>query len=178
MSHPLLDPAKMPHDGCLTLIGMAGAGKSTIGALLSKTLDWPQLDTDQLIESFYGAPLQTVFDALGLTEFRRTEDKIVAGLTAKRCVISTGGSVVYGANAMDNLHDHGPVIFLDAGLETIRKRIGPLDSRGLAIAPGQSFADLFQERRPLYRAQADFILNTDSLDSVQCADAVMAWLAE
>lgn len=162
---------------CVSLIGMAGAGKSTLGRMLAERLDWAHLDTDNLIEATYGQPLQQVLDGLGLAEFLRAEETVVATLMVRRTVVSTGGSVVYGPRAVERLKLLGPVVFLEVGLETFLQRVGGGEGRGLAVAPGKSFADVFHERQPLYRAAADFTLRTDEGDRKQTLERLFALIA-
>jgi len=169
-------PQKLPESACLSLIGMAGAGKTTIGQLLAQTLGWAHLDTDRLIEAYYGAPLQKIFNGLGLKSFLDAEEKIVALLAAKRCVISTGGSVIYGPNAVARLKNLGPVIYLETGLETIRDRVADAADRGLAIAPGQTIDQLYAERQPLYEAAADLLVETDDCRAASCVATILGWL--
>ncbi len=157
---------------------MAGVGKSTIGRLLARTLQWAHLDTDQLIEAFYGLSLQQVMDQLALNNFLYAEELVVGSLGTRRCVVSTGGSVVYGARAIQRLQQLGPIIFLQASLETIQKRIGNVRQRGLAIAPGQSLASLYADRQPLYTDVASFIVHTDAQNPEKCVDLIMNWLEE
>ena len=125
------------QQGAISLIGMAGAGKSTLGRMLAEKLGWAHVDTDRLIESYYGLPLQDVLDGLGLEEFLKVENSLVAMLNVRRAVISTGGSVVYGREAMERLHLLGPVVHLDISLQSFLKRVGDGSNRGLAIAPGR-----------------------------------------
>jgi len=172
-------PAALPrlwHQGAISLIGMAGAGKSTLGRMLAEKLGWAHLDTDRLIESFYGLPLQDVLDGLGLEEFLKVENRLVAMLNVRRAVISTGGSVVYGREAMERLHLLGPVVHLDISLHSFLKRVGDGGNRGLAIAPGRTREDLFLERQPLYQAAADFTVSTDSSDQHASLERLHAWL--
>jgi shikimate kinase len=163
--------------GCVSLIGMAGAGKSTLGRMLAEKLGWAHLDTDRLIESFYGLPLQEVLDGLGLEKFLEAENTLVAMLSVRRAVISTGGSVVYGREALARLHLLGPVVHLDICMGSFLKRVGDGGNRGLAIAPGRTREDLFLERQPLYTATADFTLSTDSSDHNASLERLHAWLA-
>lgn len=162
---------------CVSLIGMAGAGKSTLGRMLAERLDWASLDTDSLIEATYGMPLQQVLDGLGLDEFLRAEEALVSMLSVRRTVISTGGSVVYGPKAVERLKLLGPVVFLDIGLETFLKRVGGGEGRGLAIAPGKTREDLFAERQPLYRAAADHTIRTDEGTRQDCLERLYALVA-
>lgn len=171
-------PARLSPQGCLVLIGMAGAGKSTLGRLVAEKLGWAHLDTDRLMEAYYGLPLQELLDGLGLEKFLRAENQLVSMLGVRRAVISTGGSVVYGTEAVERLRLLGPVVFLEIGLEDFLRRVGPGDNRGLAIAPGCTKEQLFAERQPLYRAAADFTLRTDKNGHKECLERLLAWLEE
>jgi len=169
---------RLQETGCLSLIGMAGAGKSTLGRLLAEKLGWAHLDTDRLIEAYYGLPLQGLLDGLGRSAFMQAEETLVSMLGVRRAVISTGGSVIYGPAAVQRLKLLGPMVFLEISLPTFLARVGDAGDRGLAIAPGLSHADLFRERQPLYQASADFTLNTDTSDSLANLTRLLAWLAQ
>lgn len=167
---------RLPPVACVSLIGMAGAGKSTLGRLLADRLGWAHLDTDNLIEASYGLPLQQVLDNLGLEQFLRAEESLVRELYVRRTVISTGGSVVYGPAAVERLKLLGPVVFLEISLPTFLKRVVRGDNRGLAIAPGKTREELFAERQPLYRAAADFTLRTDEEGRQACLERLYSWI--
>lgn len=162
--------------GAISLIGMAGAGKSTLGRLLAEQLGWAHVDTDRLIESFYGLPLQDILDGLGLEAFLKAENTLVSLLNVRRAVVSTGGSVVYGREAMERLRLLGPVIHLDISMHSFLKRVGDGSNRGLAIAPGKTREDLYNERQPLYRAAADYTISTDHGDQQTSVERLLAWL--
>lgn len=164
------------EDCSVILIGMAGAGKSTLAPLLAEKLGWEHIDTDAVIESYYGRPLQDIVDHLGVSEFRKAEEYILSSLGVMRMVISTGGSVVYGPKAMERLKELGPVIFLRISSETCLKRIGGGENRGLAIAPGQTLEGLYAERIPLYEQYADFTVDTDRCTPEECVGQVSRWL--
>jgi len=163
---------------CVTLIGMAGAGKSTVGLVLAARLGWGHVDTDYIIEAHYGRPLQDVFDGLGREVFLRVEERLIAGLGLKRCIVSTGGSVIYGPTAIARLKELGPVIHLYADLESVTRRVADAKGRGLAIAPGQTIADLYYERLPLYQAVAQLTVDSGATSPEACAQAIEHWLAE
>ena len=167
---------ELPPHGCISLVGMAGSGKTTVGSLLAGSLHFAHLDTDRYYEACYGAFLQDILDSLGLEGFRRAEEEMVASLDLACCVISTGGSVIYGARAVARLKAMGPVVFLHAPLEAVRLRVGDAQGRGLAIAPGQDIDALYRERHPLYQAAADITLDTDGLAPAQCVTAILAAL--
>lgn len=141
----------LSDDQCVTLIGMAGAGKSTVGRAVADLLGWAYVDTDHLIEATYGARLQDVTDALDKETFLDVESRVIQSLRMQRAVLATGGSVVYREEAMRYLTSLGPVVFLDVPLEIILERLARKPDRGLAIAPGQTVEDLFREREQLYR---------------------------
>lgn len=179
--HAQNDPGPRPRlqeTGCVSLIGMAGAGKSTLGRLLAEKLGWAHLDTDRLMEAYYGMDLQDLLDGLGLAAFLKAEETLVSLLGVRRAVISTGGSVVYGPAAVERLKLLGPVVHLSISLETFLRRVGNAGSRGLAMAPGLTREDLYHERQPLYLAAADFTLSTDRSDRKASLECLHAWLAQ
>lgn len=171
-------PEILQPGSCISLIGMAGAGKTTVGLRLAALLDWAHLDTDRMLEAYYARPLQGVLDCLQLEQFRMAEERIVAALNLKRAVISTGGSVVYGPRAMDRLRTLGPVIFLKAGLETVSARLGDTSSRGLAKSSSQSIEDLYLERLPLYEASAHFTLETNGMTPDEISCRILDWISD
>jgi len=164
------DEIKLP---CITLVGMAAAGKSTLGELLAERLDWGQLDTDRYLESYYAQSLQDIMDDYGLDDFLRIEEQLVSELNLTRTVISTGGSVIYGPKAMTTLKKLGPVVLLDIEEATFIERVGDGENRGLAIAPGKTMADLYNERQPLYRAAADITVSTDKNTPEECVELIL-----
>lgn len=141
---------------CVSLIGMPGSGKSTIGEELGRKLGWSFLDTDKLLESLYACRLQELTDIFGKEKFLEIESGIIAALEASRCVIATGGSVVYSSAAIAKLKSLGPLVYLDLPFEEIERRINENPERGIAIAPGQSLRDLHRERAVLYKEAASF----------------------
>lgn len=161
---------------CISLIGMAGVGKSTIGMALARELDWAFADSDHIIEALYGTRLQTVTDELGKEAFLDVEDGVVSSLRLQRTVIATGGSVVYRERCMRHLQALGPVVYLDAPLEIIEERIARNPQRGLAIAPGQSIADIFHEREGLYQRYCSLRCAAHPYTPAQCVRWILAHL--
>ncbi|MDZ4299167.1 MAG: shikimate kinase [Moraxellaceae bacterium] len=157
----------------IILIGMPGSGKSTVGVLLAKQVALDFVDTDVLIQTSQQRTLQAIVDADGQAELRKIEEGVLLGLTRQSCVIATGGSAVYSDKAMRHLKSAGVVVFLDVDLATLEARVQDFTNRGLAKDPDQSFAQLFDERLPLYKKHADITvqgagLNPDDL----CAEIV------
>ena len=167
----------LTEDKCVTLIGMAGAGKSTVARAVAERLGWAYVDTDHLIESTYGARLQDVTDALDKERFLDVEARVIQSLRMQRAVLATGGSVVYRPEAMRYLTSLGPVVFLDVPLPLILERISRKPDRGLAIAPGQTVEDLFREREALYRQWATCRVAAGDIDVSETANAVFDAIA-
>ncbi len=166
-------PAKTHKIPCISLIGMPGVGKSTVGTALALQLQWAFVDSDYIIESLYGVPLQQVTDVMSKEEFLDVEMDVVASLRLFRTVIATGGSVVYRQKAMKHLQSLGPIVFLRSPLPLILERIARNPQRGIAIAPGQTIEDLFTERSALYTEYSSCILDVDDMSPEECAKAIM-----
>jgi len=143
----------------IVLIGMPGAGKSTVGVLLAKATGREFIDTDVFIQARQGRPLQEIVDSEGLRGFCHIEEREVLELRARRFVIATGGSVVYSNAAMGHLRAGGVIVYLALPLDAIERRLSNLAARGVVIADGHSLAGLYEERRPLYEAWADLTVD-------------------
>ncbi len=156
----------------ITLIGMPGSGKSTIGVLLAKRLGLDFVDTDILIQTRQGAQLQDVLDSMGLESFLDLEGETLAGLSCRDTVIAPGGSCVCRAAAMEHLKQLGKVIYIKLPLEEIETRITNLDRRGIAFRPGETLRDIYEARTPLYERYADITVETLGLTLEQSAAAV------
>ena len=156
----------------ITLIGMPGAGKSTVGVILAKLLSYEFVDTDILIQIKHSKTLQEIINESGYMELRKIEENVVCSLDIKDSVISTGGSVVYSRKAMEYLNTISHIVFLDVEYETLLNRVDNFAERGLAKAENQTFSDLYKERQPLYRKYAEFVLNCDSLSQDAAAKKI------
>ncbi len=145
----------------IVLIGMPGAGKSTVGVVLAKMAGMRFLDTDLSIQEYMGERLQDTIDREGKQAFLRIENIVVSGVRAENTVIATGGSVVYGQSAVETLRENGVLVYLRYGLDTIASRLTDLDTRGVAMAPGETIQDLYEERTPRYEAAADVTVDCE-----------------
>jgi shikimate kinase len=161
----------------IVLIGMPGVGKSTVGVLLAKRLGYDFLDTDIVIQASEGRSLQAIIRAEGALRFRELEERHICAVSCAAHVIATGGSVVYSDRAMAHLRRSGTVVFLDISLERLRHRLEDVDARGVVRAPGQTLADLYAERYPLYRRHHDIAVQTDGLSPSQVLAVVVRRLA-
>jgi shikimate kinase len=145
----------------IVLIGMPGSGKSTIGSLLARELAMPFIDTDLVLETREGRSLQQILDERGVSAFLALEESLLLSLNLAGHVVSTGGSAVYSPRAMGHLGKRGVVVFLDASLPVLRKRILNMGNRGIVLAPGRTLDDLYAERKPLYERYADLRISCD-----------------
>ncbi len=149
----------------IVLIGMPASGKSTIGVLLAKTIGVGFVDTDLLIQQREHRLLQEIIDTDGIGYFLDTECAAVLDLDCQNTVIATGGSVVFRAAAMQKLRQNGTVVFLDVSLETVKRRLNNIKTRGVVADKGQSIDEIFYERLPYYRKYADIVLPSDGKTS-------------
>ena len=147
----------------LVLIGMPGAGKSTVGVILAKQTSRDFVDTDVLIQTSHERTLQDIVDADGYDVLRKIEEDVLLGLSVQNCIIATGGSAVYSDRAMAHLKSNGLVIFLDVDLPTLESRVHDFHTRGLAKRPDQNLVDLFRERFILYTKYADITIKSAGL---------------
>jgi len=152
----------------ITLIGMAGAGKSTIGKILAKRLGYSFIDIDRLITENTGMPLQTLIDKQGDRALIRYEEEAILGLgQIDRYVISPGGSVVYSEKAMEHLKRISKIIFLDTSFRIIVKRLPNARKRGIVGLRDRSLKELFEERMSLYQRYSDFSIKLKGKESIQ-----------
>jgi shikimate kinase len=139
----------------IILIGMPGAGKSTVGVLLAKRLGYNFVDTDLLLQSRQKCRLQQIIAREGLENFKTIEEQILMELTTTHSVVATGGSAVYSEPAMDRLRNLGQLVFIDIPLEELLGRVNDMDNRGLVIGPNETYENLYKERLPLYQKYAE-----------------------
>ena len=158
----------------IVLIGMPGAGKSTLGVVLAKILNKQFIDVDLVIQSKMGKTLQNLIDELGSLGFIEIENEVLCEVEADNTVISTGGSAVYSDEAMRHLSDIGTVVYLEISYDSLVQRLGDLQERGVVFKNGigMSLRDLYDERRPLYEKYADLTVDVDSLSITAAARKV------
>lgn len=151
----------------IILIGMPGCGKTTLGTELSEKLGYGYIDSDSVIVAREGKRLNEIIAEVGREGFLDIEAKINSELCANRCVIATGGSVIYRDKAMQHLKTLGKIVYLQLPYEVIERRLGDLKKRGVALKDGFTLKDLYNERTPLYEKYADITvpLNGQSIKS-------------
>lgn len=148
----------------IILIGMPGSGKSTVGVVLAKKLGFQFVDSDLVIQEQSGKLLYQLIEELGEAGFLMLENKVNAGIQAEKAVVATGGSAVYGKEAMKHLKETGIVVYLNLPYEELRERLGDLHKRGVVIREGSSLWELYEERIPLYKKYADIVMDCSGRD--------------
>lgn len=146
----------------IVLIGMPGSGKSTIGVVLAKVLGYEFLDSDLVIQKREKRLLSEIIEQEGIDGFLAIENDVNKSLDVERTVIATGGSAVYGKEAMEHLKKIGTVIYLRLGYKPLRRRLGSLKKRGVVLKKGQTFRMLYDERTPLYEQYADLVIDEEN----------------
>lgn len=145
----------------IVLIGMPGAGKSTVGVVLAKRLGYHFMDSDLLIQEREGRLLHEIIEQEGDEGFLAIENDVNRSLQLERTVIATGGSAVYGKEAMEHLGKIGTIVYLKISYEELQRRLGNLKDRGVVLREGQDLRGLYDERTPLYERYADMVIEQD-----------------
>lgn len=146
----------------IVLIGMPGVGKSTIGVILAKIIGYNFIDTDLIIQEQDGRLLKDIIADQGVDGFIDLENKIISQVQAEKAVIATGGSAVYGEEAMNHLREIGTVVYLKLELDALSHRLHNIKNRGVVFKPGQNLEDIFNDRSPLYEKYAHIIIEEGS----------------
>ena len=157
----------------IVLIGMPGVGKSTIGVILAKVLGYQFLDADLLIQETEGKLLKDIIEEVGTDGFIEVENRVNAGISCSKTIIATGGSVIYGAQAMEHLREIGTVVYLEVPFEIIDQRLSDIEGRGVVLKDGQTLYDLFMERTPLYEKYADVRISEEGLNVEQTVELLV-----
>ena len=147
----------------VTLIGMPGCGKSTVGVLLAKALNLQFADTDLLIQQKHRQFLWQLIEEQGTEAFKRMEAGVILSLDCESTCIATGGSAVYSDDAMRHLKRISKVVFIDLPCGEIERRVADIRGRGVVVDRGKTLPELYDERRPLYLRYADITIDAAGL---------------
>ena len=162
----------------ITLIGMPGAGKSTIGVVLAKVLGYQFLDSDLLIQKQEKRRLSEIIEEEGYKGFKDVENRVNASIEAENTVIASCGRVVFCEDAMVHLKYIGTVVYLKLSLNALSKRLGNLKGRGVLLREGQNLTDLYEERTPLYEKYADIVIDEEGKDLEASLEILLKTLKE
>ena len=162
----------------IVLIGMPGAGKSTVGVILAKALGMKFTDTDLVIQELYGKRLQEIINTEGPEAFLKTEENAIRILFCTNSVIATGGSVVFSKTAMEHLKYDSIVIYLRISFEEMARRLSNITTRGIVLVAGQGLRDMYDQRIPLYEKYADITIDCSGEDFETCVGKIIDGLNE
>ena len=157
----------------IILIGMPGVGKSTVGVILAKVLGYQFVDSDLVIQKEEGKLLKEIIAEVGPEGFIEVENRINASLDVTNSVVATGGSVVYGKEAMEHLREIGTVVYLSLPFEEINRRLSDIKGRGVVLRDGQTLKDLYDERTILYEKYADVRIDETGLNVEGTINAIL-----
>lgn len=169
-----MEPQKLTENKNIVLIGMPGSGKSTIGVVLAKMLNYEFVDVDLVIQQRCDKTLQRLIDALGPAGFIEVENEVLQSLDFQHTIISTGGSAVYSHDAIQHLSEEGVIVYLQVSLAEVEERLSDFSERGVVMRQegAMSLEDLYAERVPLYEEHADVTVDINGLAITEAANAV------
>ena len=156
----------------IVLIGMPGEGKSTAGVVLAKVLGYEFIDADLIIQQQEGKLLREIIAEVGTDGFIEVENRVNSQIEVEKSVIATGGSVVYGKEAMQHLREIGTVVYLKVSYDILEKRLHDIKGRGVVLKDGQDLRGLYEERVPLYEKYADITVCEDNLNVEQTIEKI------
>lgn len=165
----------------IVLIGMMGAGKSSVGRCLEQRSGLARLDTDEMVSEKFGTPIAEIFAEHGEARFRDTESEMLRKLApARPAIIVTGGGIVLRPENVDLLKKLGVVVWLTADETTLFERASRRNDRPLLQkeSPRAKFSELFEERQSLYAAAADFQVNTSMKTHDEVAETILNKIEE
>ncbi|MBQ2705237.1 MAG: shikimate kinase [Agathobacter sp.] len=157
----------------IVLIGMPGVGKSTVGVILAKVMGYQFLDADLLIQEQEGKLLREIIAEAGADGFIEVENRVNASIDCSKTIIATGGSVVYGQEAMEHLKSIGTVVYLEVPFSVLERRLSDIKGRGVVLKDGQTLYDLYMERIPLYEQYADVSVSEEGLGVEQTVELLI-----
>ena len=157
----------------IVLIGMPGVGKSTVGVILAKVLGYQFVDADLVIQQREGKLLCEIIEEVGTEGFIEVENRVNASLDVTHSIIATGGSVIYGKEAMEHLQSIGKIVYLKVSYETLEKRLADIKGRGVVLKKGQDLNALYKERSPLYEKYADIQISEGDLGVEQTVEKII-----
>lgn len=156
----------------IVLIGMPGAGKSTVGVILAKVLGMNFINSDLLIQKQEGLLLKDIIEKEGQQGYLAIENQVNRDISVDNTVIATGGSVVYCTEAMEHFRRTSKVVYIKLSYDTIRKRLGNIRQRGVVLSEGQTLYDLYLERCPLYEKYAHIIVDAEGLGIEELMESI------
>lgn len=157
----------------IILIGMPGAGKSTVGVLLAKSARYDFIDSDLIIQKQQEKALQKIIDGEGIDSFLQKEEQALLSINANRAVIATGGSAVFSEKGMEHLKKNGVCVYLKVSEQELIRRLTNIKTRGIACRKGQTVAEIISEREAFYVRYADIVIDCENTTSEDVVEMIM-----
>lgn len=157
----------------IVLIGMPGVGKSTIGVILAKIMGYKFVDTDIIIQEQEGKLLKDIIEEKGVDGFIEIENSINMNLNVKESVIATGGSAVYGIQAMEHFKETSVIVYLKLDYDTLNSRLNDIKGRGVVLRNGQTLSDIYNERTTLYEEYSDIVIDEMGLNAEKTIQTIL-----
>jgi len=158
--------------GNIVLVGMPGAGKSTVGVVLAKVAGYEFVDSDLVIQKQEKKLLKDIIEKEGLDGFIQIENDVNKNLNVQNSVIATGGSAIYGEEAMKHFRETATIVYIKLSLKTLKKRLGDIKKRGVVLREGQTLDDLYKERCPLYEKYAHVVIDAEKCNVEQLMNVI------
>ena len=162
----------------IILVGMPSCGKSTVGVVLAKTMNKGFVDTDILIQQKEGRTLQDIINEHGNDYFHDVEERVLLDFDGENYIVATGGSAIYFDRAMEKFKENGRIVYLKVSLDTVLTRLNNIKTRGVTLAKGQTLADLYNQRVPLYEKHADITIEADGMTVEQVVECIIEEVKE
>ena len=140
--------------------------------MLAKVLGYEFIDADLIIQQQEGKLLREIIAEVGTDGFIEVENRVNSQIEVEKSVIATGGSVVYGKEAMQHLREIGTVVYLKVSYDILEKRLHDIKGRGVVLKDGQDLRGLYEERVPLYEKYADITVCEDNLNVEQTIEKI------
>jgi shikimate kinase len=164
----------------IVLVGMMGAGKTTIGTVLSKMTGWPYIDNDQVVEQMVGMPTRDLLKEKGVEAMRAAESAAALQVLARPEPLIAGAAagIVLDADVSAKVHDGAYVVFLRADLDTLATRVEGTYRPWLGDDPAATMRALYAGREPLYEKLAHLVIDVGDAEPVVFATQILdAWRA-
>lgn|SRR5690625_310826 len=171
----------LPMQRPVFLVGMMGAGKTTIGRALARKLDWQFVDLDHELEARCGVRVSTIFDIEGEQGFRKRERELLDECTRRTgIVLATGGGAVLDPRNRQHLRERGVVVYLRASVDELFRRVERDRNRPLLQTddPRQRLQDLLEQREPLYDEVAHLVFDTGDMPIAQTTRILLRQLQQ
>lgn len=160
----------------IVLIGMPGAGKSTVGVLLAKSMGYDFLDTDLVIQSQQKSKLQKIIDEQGIEAFLECEEQALLSVDCEKTIIATGGSAIFSEKGMEHLKKNGVCVYLKVDEQELIRRLRNIKTRGIACKKGETVAQIIAQREAYYNKYADITICCENISAEDVVGKIIEFI--